>query len=556
MAKKKRRKKGSLSANVSESNSLVNNNNELSAYSFGNATANSMTVIRNALFGTDIFKRFDRQEVQWVIENPIRHYKLSAEISEYVYNKNGIVSGAIDYMCALPRLDKVITYNADEPNRNAKKNKTIMRSVLKTIDDKHFIRDALHTEMIYGAYFYYFETKNTPGDHSKLMNDYDVNTIVELNEYGINASIITLPWKYCKIIGRKNGRNVVAMDLRYFDEIGNPKVKARQLRIFPQEISSAYYMMHKNKNGGNNWLVLDVNKTMCNKIKARDSEAWGRPLAISALDDILYKEDFVNTKRTVLDNINHQVFVHEYPEGERKGSCSLNRAGQEDQHRTVRDAVLNKDNQKGTSFVSVAAGTKLSQIKIDTADIFDESNESNLNEDIAVDLGICASLLGAMSSGSNYSAQVNNLELVTTQVYAFIEDIQRDLNYVINKNILHSNAKSEVNVYYLPTSFVNSEKFFSQMMQLYTNCGGSLSFAVASTGVDPDIYLSVLKNETADGLYDFIKPHPTSYTMSASEEAADANAESGRPELDDPTNEYTIKTRDSGGNNAPKPSTN
>lgn len=35
---------------------------------------------------------------------------------------------------------------------------------------------------------------------------------------GMNASIIPLPYEYTKIVGRKNNRNVIAFNLRYFDE--------------------------------------------------------------------------------------------------------------------------------------------------------------------------------------------------------------------------------------------------------------------------------------------------------------------------------------------------
>lgn len=95
-----------------------------------------------------------------------------------------------------------------------------MRSTLETIDDKHFIRDALHTEMLDGIAFYYFETKVRPSelDNTKYMNDFDVERITEINDLGINASIISLPWQYCKIVGKKNGRFVIGFDLRYFDD--------------------------------------------------------------------------------------------------------------------------------------------------------------------------------------------------------------------------------------------------------------------------------------------------------------------------------------------------
>lgn len=510
------------------------------------------TWVRDAIFGTGVFYAFEQEDVLAVLEDPILNYKLAVKIANYVYTKSGIVSGAIDYMTALPCLDNVIVYNSPEPNKIARRNKATMRSVLKSIDDKHFIRDALHTEMRNGVYLYYFETRERPEDYSKYLSDWDVHSIFELNTAGLNARIITLPWDYTKIIGRMNDRYVLAFDLRYFDMYASQDELRRRLMAFPQEIQNGYHDWKNNSMNGNPWLVLDHKKTMCGKIKSRDSELWGRPLAISALNDILYQDQFLDTKRHVLDNINHDIFVHEFPEGEKKGSCALTKPGQEQQHADVRDAIVNKNNVEGTSFVSVASGTKLSHLKIETDGIFDDSTESELNNTIALDLGICAALLGAMTTGGNYSAQVNNLQMVTSQIYQFVHDIQEDLNYVINENILHSNEQNKVSVFYFPTSFVNRKEFFEQMKTLYT-FGGSFSFMVAAAGIDPELYTSVLRNEYDENLFDIIKPHPTSYTMSS--EDINEN-KGGRPELDDPVNDETIKSRGTGGNNLPSPSDN
>ena len=116
------------------------------------------------------------------------------------------------------------------------------------------------------------------------------------------------------------------------------------------------------------------------------------------------------------------------------------------------------------------------------------------------------------------------------------------MNYVINQNIIHGKNKNAVEVYYFPTSFVNRAEFFNQMKSLYTDAGGSLNFLVAAAGIDPDTYLSVLRAEYQSGLFDMIQPHQTSYTMSSSA----SNDEGGRPRIDNPTNDSTIKGRTNG----------
>lgn len=86
------------------------------------------------------------------------------------------------------------------------------------------------------------------------------------------------------------------------------------------------------------------------------------------------------------------------------------------------------------------------------------------------------------------------------------------------------------------------------MRSLYTECGGSISFLVASTGVDVDAYFAVLDDEISNGIYEKYQPHQTSYTLSK-------NGESGRPTTDTPT-DNTIKSQNNNGNNLPSPSDN
>lgn len=492
----------------------------------------------DAIFNCGIYDYFTKEEIDAVLRNPIANYDTAIRLSEFVYGKNGIVSNSIDYMVALMTLDRIIVNKSKTQKSN--KSKDLMKAALDSIDDKGFIRDALFTEMLDGIAFYYFETVKKTVDNNKYLSDYEVSNIFEINEVGINASIITLPWRYTKIVGKKNGRYVIAFNLEYFNNYTGEEL-SRKLRKYPKEIVDGY----NNKTRKGNWLVLDNNKTMCRKIKCKDTEAWGRSLIISTLEDVLYKDYFVDTKRNVLDEVNNKVLYETFPENKQGNGSSLNKDQQQNQHNTVKQAVMQKNNRGGLTFISLAAGTKLDAIDVST-DIFDEKNEANLNNDIAVDLGICASLIGAMSTGTFAGGQ-QNLEMITSQIYTWICEWKKELVHVINKNIIQD-PKNKIDIYYFPTSFVNRKQFFDMMKELYTSASGSLTFLIASSGVDPDIYLSVLDNEIEDGYFEKYTPHQTSYTYNGDDIG-------GRPKTDNPT-ENTIKSQNNNGNNIPSPSDN
>lgn len=525
--------------------SETNSKNTPSTYS-DNFEYNSYSTINSIfdpIFMCGIYDYFNKDEIQSVLRNPILNHNTAIRLSEFVYTKNGIVSNSIDYMTSLPCLDRIVISKNKKTSKNIQASKDLMKSTLDTIDDKKFIRDALFTEMLDGIAFYYFDIRQKTFDRNKFMTDYDVENIVEINEAGINASIITLPWRYTKIVGKKNNRYVLAFNLRYFDDFTGDTLE-RKLRKYPKEIVDAY---HKRKTtvANGDWVVLDNDKTMCRKIKCKDTEPWGRSLVIAALEDVLYKDYFTDTKRNVLDEINNKVIYQTFPEGKDKGSCALTKKQQEDQHAAVKQAVMNKNSRGGISFFSVAAGTKIDDVDVST-DIFDNNNESDLNSQISVDLGICASLIGAMETGS-FAAGTNNLEMINAQLYTWVYEWQKELNYVINKNIIQ-NDRTKVEVYYFPTSFVNRKSFFDSMKSLY-DVGGSLSFLIASAGVDVDAYLAVLDSEIAEGYFNKYLPHLTSSTISKDDKVT------GRPTTDTPT-DNTIKSQNNNGNDLPSPSDN
>lgn len=501
------------------------------------------------IFGCNLYDEFTPEEIRSIIKDPISNHSLTRRLAMFVYNSEGVVTNAIDYMVALPCLDRVI-YGKKRLFGKTKlnKNKDLMLSTLEGINDKQFIRDALFTDMNEGNCFYYFEVTKKANDHTKTLSDYDVESIIELCDLGVNAAIIPLPYEYTKIVGRKNNRNVIAFNLRYFDDMcSSVEDRTRKLKKYPIEIRNGYNKWNNDKSKMNNWLILDNKHTIAHKIKCKISEPWGRPLAIAAIADILYQNEFVDTKRNVLKELNNKIIFQTLPEGKDKGSCALTKTQQQDQHDKVKQAVMTKNNRGGTSFFTVSAGTKIDTLDVDATDIFDQKNESDLTDKISLDLGMAASLLNGSGSG-NYSSQQNNLELINAQIYTWIQELQSELNYVINENII-KDKKNRVEVYYLPTSLVNRNNFFEMMKSLYLQASGSMTMLIASTGINPNVYYNILDEEYENKIFDKYIPHLTSNNISKDDNVG------GRPKNDNPTSESTIQTKANDSNSQPKPTT-
>ena len=228
----------------------------------------------------------------------------------------------------------------------------------------------------------------------------------------------------------------------------------------------------------------------------------------------------------------------EFPQGKEPGTSALTQNQQKQQHEMVKDGILKRANSGGTNFFSVASGTRINKLDVDTS-LFKDECEKDLKNDICTDLGFAASLLSGASS--SYSSQQNNLQLVISQVYSWVESISYELVKAINENLING---KKIDIYYLPCSIVNRKEFVSQMKELYTLGRGSLAAWIASTGINPEAYLSLMEMEKEEKWDDKFKPHLTSFTASTKG--------GGRPEKDDITNDNTEKSKTNNSNEVPR----
>ena len=535
------------SRNGHPSNGARKNDAKLAPAAEYNAASYSSTQVYKSYnyFGINIFDYYTQEQLQALVRNPMANNDILREISLILYGMNGTYTNTVDYLCALPTLDKIIISHGVS-NKKKTYNSKKMEDTLRIIRDKEIIRDALFKGMVEGLAFYYFETANRQNGLTKFMSDYDVESITEINEDGLNACVLSLPTDYTRIVGMKNSSYVIAFNLDYFINSDNERTE-NKLKRFPKEIRDAY---NTRKNKGvllqsGNWVVLDNDHTIVHKIKSKRDEKYGRPLVLAAICDILYGDYFTETKRNVLDEINNRVVYQTFPEGREKGTSALTKKQQEDQHNAVKKAVLNKNNRGGTSFFSVAAGTTINALDTQNMDIFDEKNEANQNDKVALGLGIAGSLLNGVGSGT-YAAQQSNLELVSAQIFQWIDQIVTELNKCISRCVI-KDKRNWVECYYLPITYVNKSAMVGYMKDLYLQAGGSMSAYIAACGIRPDAYYALLDKELDDHIYDKYKPHPTSYTWS--------DKDSGRPVTDTPS-ENTVKSRANNGNSIPSPSDN
>ena len=137
---------------------------EFNSYSY--RVANS-----NFWFGFNIFDYYNENELIELVRDPMGHNDMLREISLILYSTNGVYTNTVDYMTAMPTLERVIVSHGKNSEKK-RKNKELMSSTLRTIKDKEIVRDALWRGMVEGIAFYYFEVAGTTNDLKKYMSDF------------------------------------------------------------------------------------------------------------------------------------------------------------------------------------------------------------------------------------------------------------------------------------------------------------------------------------------------------------------------------------------------
>lgn len=487
----------------------------------------------NVLFNQD-YQVYNIQTVKRWLKNHNVYNREIRGLSNYLYNANGTYTNVVDYMVALPTLDKIV-HSSNNNHKRYKDNKKKFTKVLDKIREKTVIRDMLHKGAIDGIAFYYFDS-NKRKSLPKYLSDQDIDEMTEINEDKFNCSIVPLPTDYCRVIGTINMSPQIAFDCSYFDQFLS-KGQSKKLRRYPKEIRTAYKNYRKDFN--KKWVVLNNDNTLTLKTRAKMEDRWGRPLGLAGFIDMLYEEYFVESKRNVLDEVNATIVYQTFPEGKDKGTSSLTQKQQKAQHENIKQALFSKGLQQGVSFFSVAAGSKIEKLTTNI-DLLKIQDDGELLNRISTSLGFAGSMLNG-DSGGGVASQKSNMELVSAELFSWIEQIQDELNKVINKNIIEDD-EVYIESYYLPITYSNRKEMIGYFKELFTHGGGSRQAWVASTGVNSDAYFSLLDEEIEQNFDKKYPPHQTAFTQSGKD------SEKTKQVDNDTDNENTLKNKATGSN--------
>lgn len=512
---------------------------------------NSLRMNSYSPYGFNDTSNVSRGRLKEYIKYPMIYNAILRAISEQAYNKNGLYANVIDYMVDIPTLSYITIVDKDANSSTKKKAKKFDKLMYKIKHDKT-TRDILTHGFIYGMYVGILRDTSVKQKTLDDKDTFDTNfRRLEGLTLDDNFQIEPLPIDYCRIRGLMNGDNVAQFDLSYFDQWQSNGLVG-QIKNFPDDIIKAY--MKYKKTGQDKWYTLDYRKTVALKFRATVDEPYGRPLGLSAFLNMKASEDYNDNQSNIVDELASSIYHLTLPEGvDGKNACSLNNKQQEQLIHAFECAVKSNTGGGGAkiSTLTLPPKAKLDRLSKDSS-LLKDTLSDELSKKISTDLGFASSALNAQSAGgASYSTLSVNIDLVSSQVFRYVNEIAYEYTRVLNYHLGIKKVDDFIKVTYLPISWINKDDMCNKMKELYTLGCGSRKMWIASTGVNPEDYISLMQQEKDENLDDLFVPHATSYTTSSETEN-----KNGRPQKDeDELSESGQVARNLNTNKQAKPST-
>lgn len=526
---------------------------EQASYAF-DVEINSADIDMFSFYG-DFDNYYTESQLKQYVANPMYYHNQLSKIAKSMYSKNGIFAQTVSKMTAAPSLDfvPIPSSNMKDSKDNIDKVNHIMKYKL---NHKLSTRDCIYNSLLTGEYVAILrDTKAKRGIPSS--NQYAVSDKIEGLAFKDNMMLQPLDLDYVRFEGFMNGDYVVSFDMQYFDQFKGSGLVG-EIKNYPSNFIKGYN--EYKKDGSKRWLILDQTTTFAYKYRGAITESHGRSLGLFAMIDILFSDDYTDSQRSNMRENSSTIRYMTLPEGEKKGSCSMNRDQQKMQYDNFKKAVQNNDtNNKNriaqTTTLKLAPGTTIG--KLENSNTFLQNTlTSENNEAVGTALGLALPALSGSGQGASYSALAVNIDLMLAEIFQMLEQIQWQYTKLVN-NYLNIVEDKWIEIVYLKTSTLNQENAFSTAKDMYLTSGGSRTWLYAVGSGDAQTYLKLMDMERELGYDDIYLPHITSYTAndSADKSNPDDNL-GGRPKKNNSDlSDKGIETKTNGGNKMKKLST-
>lgn len=471
-----------------------------------------------------LYQTVSRKEIEKWIQEPVRYNKNLRNLSMYWYGLKGILARTYELYKTIHSLDSSLKIS-----NPLKENKADLLTKVskfdKGVNRKSLIRDIIFQAVAEGTCIGYI--------HGMASNRYV--QLLNLNYY-LPKKVVNGYWQVevdlLKFVsGYADTIKDYPVDYVFNAEDLSPKA---ELYDQPDEVQRAFARLQKSRSINERHYLLNLDKTFVIKVMSKQGERLGRPVGTSAFADILHKELIRDAEIALIDRVINLIIVAKMG-SDNKEATKVSREMRKEVATEIKKGLTNQS-VNGVKLLGIPHWTELEALETDLS-LFDKEKYENIDNDIAVSLGI-SGLFGG-SKDASYSGGQLMTNLFVTNVYSILEQIEENLfNYQYNLLVPEASItiKREFN-----RTLVLDEKTKIEIVKGLVDKGGAIKPLLDAIGVDFETYIDQVKYEKEElEINDIFEPFQTSFTMS--------NDEGGRPRTND-------NNENDDGNNTPRPST-
>lgn len=461
------------------------------------------------------------------LQNPYSNLEQIRKASKYLTNKNGILKEVLRSFKSLPSLDYMISWSDYSDEKKIKKYERKINEFLDKINVVDFVRDGMYEVAELGSIV------------ACLRN---------------NSYVQFLDLEDVKVDKMRNGKWIVEFDLKSIKTTKAYDTKAI-IESLPDEVTLEKYTKFKDK--GEDFRYVELKNCEVVSLDAPRNVPFSLPLSIGAWASILQKEMINRVERSVSDRLIKQIFILKAGYIDKDSTKLVPAPTIQQYFNEISKVLTRKEGKNGTAdqdsagagLISLLQGLDLEALDVNT-EMFKKELYEKIDTDIYQNLGVSPQLIFGGGSSGNYSAAEMNSQKFFSTLFDILRKFERMINGYIN-NILPKDVHCQFK--FFRTTIFDKQKNVDMYKDLYLQTGIVKYYFEAVTGLPYQDVLRQAKFETDElGVRDLIFPPQNAYTRSDDSSTGGA----GRPSSDTPTNPNTIKSKGSGGNNAPKPSDN
>jgi len=455
------------------------------------------------------------------LQNPYSNIREIQKVSKYLTNKNGVIKEVLRTFKSLPTLDYVLSWSDVDDEKKLRKYERKVNDFLDEVELKTFVRDGLYQCAELGT----------------------IVTCLRSKKY-----VQFLELEDLRIVRQRSGRWVVEYDLKSIDGARTVNDKLAIIESLPDEVTLQAYNLYRSK--GDDYRYIELKNCDVISIDSHRNYPYGLPISIGAWSSVLQKEMINKVERSVADRLIKQVIVLAVSTLDKEGNKPVPREVITAYFNEVSKLLQKKDglNQRGnetsgTGTIALPHFMDLKTLEVNT-EMFKKELYEKVENDIYSNLGVSPALIWGGGSSGNFSAATLNSQKFFRYVFTILEKFEILINRYI-KSILPSNVSCKF--IFSKTTMLDRDKHIDQLKDLYMQTSVSKFWIEELTGLPYEDVINqtnyerkILKTES------ILTPPANAYTQSG---------KVGRKEETSPTNENTIKSKGSGGNNNPKPST-